>query len=717
MYYCYRLLLLKSRYGKIDAKISYIGRRAELALYSQAFSAREYRNPQTLSRRLHSLVVKLHFNNLTAKEDAAFVIDQAQVSVSRKRRHSSSTIGELLPCKRTRLVLEDDTGGTSTAGPVFFSGNLDLLQHVCSYLTTIDILKWAATCAVGASQLPVFVTSIDVTMESILKLSPTHRSTFFQRFRNLESFSLLGQMQAQQCNIHQEQTLIARNVLVRSMLQTLRHANLTKLTAFSLNFCYCEGLTDHITRQVANVLVGPSSPFPSLHTLSLVGNCIADTSIRDLYDALSLPRSSSTRDSRLRILDLSLNFIGERGHVEIQALVSQMASHGFPLIVNLRNNLLTLFVRTQTYDIPCDPRQPAKWLLTKAKSIERSSQKHSPPEDELEVLYNRTTRQVINLEESIGSSISAMDVIDARSLLLTPDTSFTSAMFPWLRSYPGDLQLSSDSSDGLFFQQLYAFTLIGKRTPVSASQRKQKQDQDAFLSLLHTYVTGNYDQDNKSRLQTENTSGNERYSTQAGCKESQLTNSLGTLATSSKENYDMEAKRTTVLPSSVYIPEHDPNGFSDSGSDSSLEDFPSYPTRSSHTNESGALQRVSASLSSDQAPKISSSSNPHPQQAVDGIENVFDIVFKQQAIGMKLGADDTKQYAIVKECFEGSEAKRYPEIQTGVVILAVNGQEVGGLGLSRVLYRLREAPRPVVVRFGCMSTRQLQERRKNRSPW
>ncbi|KAI9908930.1 hypothetical protein PsorP6_015061 [Peronosclerospora sorghi] len=50
---------------------------------------------------------------------------------------------------------------------------------------------------------------------------------------------------------------------------------------------------------------------------------------------------------------------------------------------------------------------------------------------------------------------------------------------------------------------------------------------------------------------------------------------------------------------------------------------------------------------------------------------------------MKLGADDTKQYGLVKECFEGSEAKRYPEIQTCVVILAVNKQEVGGLGLSR----------------------------------
>ncbi|ETL78300.1 hypothetical protein L917_20855 [Phytophthora nicotianae] len=341
-----------------------------------------------------------------------------------------------------------------------------------------------------------------------------------------------------------------------------------------------------------------------------------------------------------------------------------------------------LFVRTQTYDIPCDPRQPAKWLLMQAKNIQRSSQKNTPPEDELEVLFNRTTRRVIDLEDSIGSSISAMDVIDARTLLQTPDTSYNSVMFPWLRSYPGGLLSSDkiDSSNGLFFQQLYAFTLIGKRTPVSAAQRKQKQDQDAFLSLLHTYVTGNYDQDHKSRPQPTG------------------------------------VRRVTVPSSPVYPPEHDPNGFSDSGSDSSLEDSPSYPTRP--RNDNVGPQRIPAPSSPvHQVPTVPSPSVPRPQNALDGMENVFDIVFKQQAIGMKLGADETKQFAIVKECFEGSEAKRYPEIQSGVVILAVNGQEVSGLGLSRVLYRLREAPRPVVVRFGRMSTRQLLERRKAHDRW
>ncbi|CEG39588.1 uncharacterized protein PHALS_09828 [Plasmopara halstedii] len=210
------------------------------------------------------------------------------------------------------------------------------------------------------------------------------------------------------------------------------------------------------------------------------------------------------------------------------------------------DNSLTvrLFVRTQTYDISCDPRQPAKWLLMQAKNIQRSSQKQTSQEEELEVLYNRTTRRVINLEDSIGSSISSMDVVDARTLLQTPDTSCNSAMFPWLRSYAGGLLSSDkiDSSNGLFFQQLYAFTLIGKRTPVSASQRKQKEDQDNFLSLLHTYVMGSYDRDYIPQPQPTGT------------------------------------RRLTAPSSPMYRPHYDPNGFSDSGSDSSVEESPSYPT-------------------------------------------------------------------------------------------------------------------------------------------
>ncbi|TDH66104.1 hypothetical protein CCR75_005854 [Bremia lactucae] len=331
-----------------------------------------------------------------------------------------------------------------------------------------------------------------------------------------------------------------------------------------------------------------------------------------------------------------------------------------------------LFVRTQTYDIPCDPRQPARWLLYQAKNIERAN--HKTASDEFEVLFNRTTRRVVDLEASIGSSISAMDVVDARTLLPTFETSYNSALFPWVRSYPETL-LSSEtqnSANGLFFQQLYAFTLIGKRTPViTASHRKQKDDQEAFLSLLQKYVLGSYDPNLYGHL---------------------------------------KSVRRAIIPSSpAYTPPCGTNTFSDSGSDSSGDLLP--PSTPHFVSKTHSM--LVPTPASPVHKILLKSSN----KTLNRLDNVFDIVFKQQAIGMKLGADESKQLAIVKECFDGSEAKRYPEIQCGVIILAVNGQEVTGLGLSRVLYRLREAPRPVVVRFGRMSPRELLEQRKARGKY
>lgn len=328
------LVLLKSKYGRVDAKISYIGRRAELALYSQAYSAWEYRNPQTLSRRLHSLVVKLHLNNLAGVEEAAFAEEQTRllsdVLASRKRK-CSAVEADTPVGKRARLTV-------ARPSPLLFDGNRDLLQQVCSFLSAPDVLRCAATCSQAVSQLPSFVTSIEVTTTAVLKLSAVHRATFFQRFVNLESFSLTGRTQAEQFNFQDEKTLVARNVLVRSMLQALESAQMPKLAAFSLNFCYSMGLNDRITKQVADALVGPASRFPRLHTLSLIGNCVSDDGILSLYDAMALPRGGG---SRLALLDLSQNFIGERGHVQMQELVTLFASQGSSLVVNVRNNLLT----------------------------------------------------------------------------------------------------------------------------------------------------------------------------------------------------------------------------------------------------------------------------------------------------------------------------------------------------------------------------------------
>lgn len=88
--------------------------------------------------------------------------------------------------------------------------------------------------------------------------------------------------------------------------------------------------------------------------------------------------------------------------------------------------------------------------------------------------------------------------------------------------------------------------------------------------------------------------------------------------------------------------------------------------------------------------------------------SVFEIVFKKKAIGLKLGADTSKKHAVVKECIDGAEAKYHTDIRPGVYILAVNGDDVTGIGLSKALFRLREASRPVMVRFGTPQDNPVQ---------
>lgn len=350
-------MLLKTKYGKVDAKISYIARRAELALYSQAFSAMEYRNVQTLSRRLHSLVVKLHLNNLAVKEDEAFAVEEVQIQAlfarkaqnamvhSRKRRRG---VPERASAKRQRcgasgaLVSQATVGGSSL---LFFDGNDDLLQHVSSFLASRDILRCSATSSTANQIFPGFVASIHVTPQALNMLSFENRALLFSKYCNLESFTLQGcPSHAQQFDFQNEAKFISRNVVVRTLLASLSVALLPKLKSFGLNYAYTEGLQDRITAQVASVLLASSDRFPRLQELSLLGNCISDDGAVALCDALTLPvgpaAAAAERSHSLCELHLEQNFIGERGFLQFSDSVARFASRERALAVVVKGNLV-----------------------------------------------------------------------------------------------------------------------------------------------------------------------------------------------------------------------------------------------------------------------------------------------------------------------------------------------------------------------------------------
>lgn len=376
-----------------------------------------------------------------------------------------------------------------------------------------------------------------------------------------------------------------------------------------------------------------------------------------------------------------------------------------------------LFVSTQTYDIPSDPRQPAKWLLQQAKNIQRSNQSSharakNEIQDELAVLFNRSRRQVIDLEEPIGRTISAMEVIEARTLLQAPDTT-ASALFPFLRTYPvtdGNLNLVN----GLFFQQLYAYTLIGRKTPQLASQRREQQKKEEFLELLQAYMMSSFDEDSRYEYAPSKPHATAHYNNGVKQPQPQPTYYNRPLtppaAPTVSALHGTPARRATEFPVKSFFAttptgvrrqiDYPADQDSDSGSDSGEDSMTPRPNVDIPTARVRGPSPSPAPPAAAMPVRRGTDGNP-----LDEMEKVFDIVFKQQSIGMKLSSDEYRQYAVVKECFEGSEAKKHPDIQSGVVILAVNGQEVAGLGLSRVLYRLREAPRPVVVRFGRFANR------------
>lgn len=355
-------MLLKTKYGKVDAKISFIARRAELALYSQAFSAWEYRNPQTLSRRLHALVVKLHLNNLTAKEDEAFAAEDAQSKAllardtkdvepsamvhTRKRRRVAPA---RVPVKRLRVVETGAMVSRSVAAGtgsslLFFDGNHDLLQHVSSFLDSRAILRCSATSSTANQIFPGFVTSIQVSPQALHMLSFENRALFFSKFPNLEGFTLQDcASNAQQYDFQNEAKFISRNVVVRSLLASLSFTSLPKLKRFGLNYVYTEGFQDRITSQVASVLLASIRRFPRLQELSLIGNGISDDGAVALCDALTLPVASTTAargKHPLCGLRLEQNFIGERGVLQFRDSVALFASRGLSIAVSVKGNLV-----------------------------------------------------------------------------------------------------------------------------------------------------------------------------------------------------------------------------------------------------------------------------------------------------------------------------------------------------------------------------------------
>ncbi len=80
-------------------------------------------------------------------------------------------------------------------------------------------------------------------------------------------------------------------------------------------------------------------------------------------------------------------------------------------------------------------------------------------------------------------------------------------------------------------------------------------------------------------------------------------------------------------------------------------------------------------------------------------------------LGLGLASKDAHSAPIVTELAPGSQASRQPALKRGMVLFAVNGNEVKGLGFDQVLHQIKFTPRPAALTFIVSSRPDVAERR------
>ncbi|EQC37924.1 hypothetical protein SDRG_04941 [Saprolegnia diclina VS20] len=280
------LMVLKTKYGAIDARISGIARRAELALYSRAHSMDEYRNPRTLCKRLHALIIKLYAQ---------------QSEVSKKRKAPTSPTSSLV--KRHRAT-----------SSFLLDGHDGALRMICTFLDTQSVMALAATNRAAQVTVPQHVTSL-LLHAARLPTSPR----WLHQFPNLADFRLSGANRFGFGDVVMDDMDMSSNNAVEWALTGLETMTYPHLCTLELSRVYCDGLHDPITHRIAQLV----ERSPSLQSVALQGNCISDAGAMALADRATHRRGL--------MLDLDHNFIGERGAAALAAVTAT---------VSLQNNLM-----------------------------------------------------------------------------------------------------------------------------------------------------------------------------------------------------------------------------------------------------------------------------------------------------------------------------------------------------------------------------------------
>lgn len=356
-------LNLELKYGRgREEKMSALAQRMECALYHRAASMDEYLNTETLSKRLHAWMVKIHIQQWMATAKPTLPAD-----VHNEVRGVKRTFSYLLndensdwnpsahKIPRTNEVEKETEATMREQSPAnqacFLFQQTHIQQYLFEFATTQDLLQLGATCKEAARATPAYIQSFRFSWQQLAPLSKPEITRFFHKYPKIKSLAIYDDAQRDPVK-HPRRPTKKRSVkrprqihpqsneVMHTFISSLDSVSLKQLKSLEFDHVYCDGLHDDLTIQLIDLLFDPDNErFPNLAHLSLRHNGIADDGVAYLTKTLQTFRA---RRGPLLSLDLRGNFVGQRGALAILAMVQQTPpSAGCALhSVHLGENLL-----------------------------------------------------------------------------------------------------------------------------------------------------------------------------------------------------------------------------------------------------------------------------------------------------------------------------------------------------------------------------------------
>lgn len=316
--------------GNVDRTPS-LAKRIELSLYSRAASFHEYRDLNTLRRRLQSLVV-LSFHEAAASRREA----NGQVPSTLGKRKLSTPYGvSRLTIKRPRVGVASlsqvkrvaSSNSMSLEKESFFLMDEDVLRHVFAFVAGTDTVRCFTLNRFAARVLPRCVMSLEVSVAQAKCAFAKFSSSWLTQYPHIESFTITtanksaaapddgASLHAWECNELDISNDNGGEEVVRQIAESIELGAGRKLRHLRLVSVFTNTCRVNALHALCAALVKGSCPL--LEDLLLGGNGISDVGTVDI--AWLLRVGSMPFLSRL---DIRRNYIGESGLKRIMAALA-----------------------------------------------------------------------------------------------------------------------------------------------------------------------------------------------------------------------------------------------------------------------------------------------------------------------------------------------------------------------------------------------------------